>query len=190
MRCLYLHCSSALLRGLLLWPLRGCLKKVKQLLHCFLPRKEINTKLQSNNFPFQEGQGELFPWPPSQRGQRNHQPSLVTHLQTLEGSAAPSSCLLLGDLGMWVSVGALIPLLYRRYLFPQIFSVLIQTHIRLSRPDYLRFLKIPGRSVWSSLLCWCRCLCLEVRRHKELHINLKGACVKDISACWLKICIW
>lgn len=73
MRCLYLHCSSALLRGLLPWPPRGCLKEVKQLLHSFLTRKEMKENLQCNRSPFQEGRGELFPWPPSQRGHRNHQ---------------------------------------------------------------------------------------------------------------------
>lgn len=49
----------------------------------------MKKELQSDNFPFQEGQGELFPRPPSQRGHRNRQPPLVIHLQTLEGGAAP-----------------------------------------------------------------------------------------------------
>lgn len=42
------------------YSLKEVFEEVKQLFHCFLTRKEME-KLQSNSFPPQEGQGELFP---------------------------------------------------------------------------------------------------------------------------------
>lgn len=160
MRCLYLHHSRALLRGLLPWPPRSCLEKLSSFFIVFLPGRKWRKSCSQTIFPFRKVR-ESFSLGHFPRGDTGTASLPLSPVSRPLREAQPLSLLLLvGDLGMWVSVGTLIPLPCRHYPFPQLFSVLVQTHIRHSRPDYLRFLKISGQSVWSSLLCQCRYLCL------------------------------
>lgn len=161
------------------YSLKEVFEEVKQLFHCFLTRKEME-KLQSNSFPPQEGQGELFPWPASQRGLRSQDPSLlVPCLQTL-------SVLLPWVTQGWGQCWPLNPSLQALSSQTAIFYSHSDSHHVWIAWDFLKFLEKTHRAA----RCVHAAALLRGQRDRELHTNLRGACVKDIGACWLKISIW